>query len=53
MSDLYSQFRSYVKYLLSNIDYLTREERSEILSFIEYYANKAISRKFEHNFKID
>lgn len=53
MTNLHDQFRDYCKLLFRDIDYLTYDERKELLSFMQYYINLCIKRKFEHNFNIN
>lgn len=50
MSDFYKKLRDLIKYLFSTIDYLTVEEKAELYSFIEYFVNKSVYRKFNNNF---
>lgn len=53
MTNFYEKFRDNYKFLCSNIDYLTYDERQEILSTIQYYIQLSIKRKFEYNFNIN
>lgn len=52
MSNLYDDYRKRFKAIFSNIDYLTYEERLELLDFLGYYLNLCLIRKFETGFKL-
>lgn len=52
MNECQKRLKDCFKYIYNNIDYLTYEDKKELLLTLRYYIDNISFRKFEHNFKI-